>query len=58
MQTLETYFSEIEDKRRSEGKRYAQAKLLTAIVIAIMGGAKSFRDIDRFLSNNIDDLKQ
>lgn len=58
MQALETYFSEIEDKRRGAGRRYVQAQLLTAIVIAIMGGAKGFRDIDRFLRNNIDDLKQ
>ncbi len=58
MQPLETYFSAIPDKRRGEGKRYSQAKFLMAITIAIMGGAKGFRDIDRFLRNNIDELKQ
>lgn len=56
--SLESYFQTIPDNRRGAGRRYNQAKMLTAFVIAIIGGAKGFREVARFLQNNIDDLKK
>lgn len=55
---LEQYFAQIPDKRRGEGKRYKLSKLLTVIVICILNDAHGYREMARFMKNNLPELKR
>lgn len=55
---LEVYFKEIPDVRRRQGTRYNLAKLLTVIVISILNNALGYREMARFMKNNLTELKE
>ena len=42
-------FAEVSDARRAQGQRYAFAPFLTAILLAVLSGATSFRKIAAFI---------
>lgn len=55
---LESYFKEIPDIRRKQGTRYNLAKLLTVIVVSILNNALGYREIARFMKNNLSELQE
>ncbi len=58
VKSLEEYFKKIPDLRRKQGTRYNLAKLLTVIVISIMNNALGYREMARFMKNNLTELQQ
>lgn len=55
---LTTFFADIVDFRRPQGRRYELDKILLLSVIAILCNAKSYRDISRFIKTKFESLKQ
>ena len=55
---LTTFFADIKDFRRPQGRRYELDKILLLSVIAILCNAKSYRDISRFIKTKFESLKQ
>lgn len=55
---LTTFFADIKDFRRPQGRRYELDKILLLSVIAILCNAKSYRDISRFIKIKFESLKQ
>ena len=55
---LTTFFADIADFRRPQGRRYELDKILLLSVIAILYNAKSYRDISRFIKTKFESLKQ
>jgi hypothetical protein len=53
-----TFFADIADNRRPQGRRYELDKILLLSVIAILCNAKSYRDISRFIKVRFDDIKR
>ncbi len=43
------FLSGIEDYRRKEGRRYQLAEILEFSILAILSGAKSYRNIEQFI---------
>ena len=43
------FLSEIEDYRRKEGRRYQLPEILEFSILAILSGAKSYRNIEQFI---------
>ena len=55
---LTTFFADIADFRRPQGRRYELDKILLLSVIAILCNAKSYRDISRFIGKKFDEIKR
>lgn len=55
---LTTFFADIADFRRPQGRRYELGNILSLTVIAILCNAKSYRDISRFIKIKFEMLKQ
>ena len=55
---LTTFFADIADFRRPQGRRYELDKILLLSVIAILCNAKSYRDISRFIKTKFESFKQ
>jgi hypothetical protein len=51
---LTTFFADIIDFRRPQGRRYELDKILLLSVIAILCNAKSYRDISRFIKTKFE----
>ena len=52
------YFSEVPDHRRGQGKMYDLAHLLLFIVLGVICGCNSYRDIEVFLQEKYETLSQ
>lgn len=55
---LTTFFGEIPDFRRPQGRRYELDKILLLSIVAILCNAKSYRDISRFISTQFDSIRR
>lgn len=55
---LTTFFADIKDFRRPQGRRYELDKILLLSVIAILCNAKSYRDISRFIQTKFEMLRR
>lgn len=55
---LLTYLNNIPDKRRDQAKQYEQGYLLLFTVLAILSGAKSYREIEIFTTEHFKRLKK
>lgn len=55
---LTTFFADIVDFRRPQGRRYELDKILLLSVIAILCNAKSYRDISRFIKTKFGTLQR
>lgn len=52
------YLEKIDDPRRAQGKRFALSDFLLFSILAILSGAKSYRDINRFISKKLTKLNK
>jgi hypothetical protein len=55
---LLAHLSKIEDPRRSQGKRYPLAYLVLFGILAVLSGAKSYRDVARFMKKKHENLNE
>jgi len=55
---LESFFFQIEDHRRSQGRRYELGHILLFSTLAILSGATSYRKIHTFISVRYDSLNE
>ena len=55
---LITIFNEIPDHRRAQGRQYELSYILLFSVLAILGGADSYRTIETFISEHFKKLKK
>ncbi len=55
---LTTFFADIIDFRRPQGRRYELDKILLLSVIAILCNAKSYRDISRFIKTKFEMIRR
>lgn len=55
---LRSFLSEIKDNRRREGRRYKLGDILLFSILAILGGAISYRRIHTFIKGHYEVLKQ
>ena len=55
---LKSFLSEIKDNRRKEGKRYKLGDILLFSILAILGGAVSYRKIHTFIKGHYEILKE
>ena len=53
-----TFFMDVKDIRRPQGRMYELDKILLLSVIAILCNAKSYRDISRFIKGKFEELKR
>jgi hypothetical protein len=54
--TLLSLFSQICDPRRGQGKMYPQAPILLFTVLAMLAGARSYRQVHAFIRTHLDRL--
>ena len=52
------YLSKVKDPRRGQGKRYELEYILLFSILAILSGAKSYRDVARFLKKRREQLNK
>lgn len=55
---LLTYLNNIPDKRRDQAKQYQQGYLLLFTILAILSGARSYREIEIFTKEHFKRLKK
>lgn len=55
---LQSYFQEVTDKRRKQGKRYDLGNVLLLSVFAILSGATSYRKIHVFIDIHFQNLQE
>ena len=55
---LLNYLSKIIDPRRGQGKRYPLKYILLFSILAILSGAKSYRDVARFIKKRHEQLNK
>ncbi|OQY32006.1 MAG: hypothetical protein B6243_07805 [Anaerolineaceae bacterium 4572_5.2] len=55
---LESFFFQIEDHRRGQGRRYELGHILLFSTLAILSGATSYRKIHTFISVRYDNLNE
>ena len=53
---LLTLFSELPDPRRDQGKMYPLAPILLFTVLAMLAGARSYRQVHAFIRTHLDRL--
>ena len=53
---LLTLFSELADPRRGQGKTYPLAPILLFTVLAMLAGARSYRQVHAFMQTHLDRL--
>jgi len=56
--TLLSLFSQIPDPRRDQGKIYPLAPILLFTVLAMLAGARSYRQVHTFIQTHLDRLNQ
>lgn len=54
---LQSYFQEVADKRRKQGKRYDLGNVLLLSVFAILSGATSYRKVHAFIDVHFQNLQ-
>lgn len=54
--TLLSLFSEVSDPRRAQGKMYPLAPILMFTVLAMLAGARSYRQVHAFIRTHLDRL--
>jgi hypothetical protein len=54
--TLLSLFSQIADRRRGQGQMYPQAPILLFTVLAMLAGARSYRQVHAFIRTHLDRL--
>lgn len=55
---LTTFFADVADFRRPQGRRYELEKILLLSVIALLCNAKSYRDISRFIKTKFETINR
>ncbi len=58
MLQLREYLKEVKDHRRLQGQRFKIEDILFATILAILSGAKSYRDVERFCKEKLKTLNE
>jgi hypothetical protein len=51
-------FEDLPDPRRPQGQRYTLNVILVSSILSILCGARSYRDIHRFITQHLESLKE
>lgn len=52
------YLKKIHDPRRAQGRKFKLDHFLFFVILAILSGAKSYRDVNRFMSKKLEKLNK